>query len=128
MKFAACYGIVVGVGMIAQWGFFIFSGSVPEFQSEPWRIGLHLAGELTTALLLMVSGIGTLKSSHWGKNLLLVGLGMVIYSEIVSPGYFAQLGLWALVAMFAVLLFGATFSVMKLISKDLVKKPPKNGW
>jgi len=48
----------------------------------------------------------------------LVGLGMVMYSEIVSPGYFAQLGQWPVVAMFAVLLFGATFSVMKLMSAN----------
>ena len=117
MKFSAWYGIVVGSGMIAQWAFFILSGSVPEFQTEPWRIALHLAAELTAALVLIVSGIGTLKSTAWGRNALLVGLGMVIYSEIVSPGYFAQLGQWALVAMFAVLLFGATVAVMKLLKE-----------
>ena len=64
-----------------QWSFFITTGGVPELQSEPWRIALHLSGEM------------------------------------VSPGYFAQLGQWALVAMFAVLLFGATFSVMKLLKE-----------
>jgi hypothetical protein len=117
MKFSAWYGILVGFGMIAQWTFFIASGSVPEFQTEPWRIALHLAGEMTAALMLIVSGIGTLKAAAWSKNVLLVGLGMVIYSEIVSPGYFAQLGQWALVAMFAVLLFGAMFGVMKLLKE-----------
>jgi len=117
MKFSAWYGIVVGFGMIAQWTFFIITGGVPEFQTEPWRIALHLAAEITTALMLIVSSIATLKSIAWGKTSLLVGLGMVIYSEIVSPGYFAQLGQWALVAMFAVLLFGATFSVMKLLKE-----------
>jgi hypothetical protein len=117
MKFSAWYGILVGFGMIGQWVFFIVAGSVPELQTEPWRIALHLAAELTTALMLIVSGIGTLKSTAWGKNTLLVGLGMVIYSEIVSPGYFAQLGQWPLVAMFAVLLFGATVSVMKLLKE-----------
>jgi hypothetical protein len=117
MKFSAWYGILVGFGMIAQWTFFILSGSVPEFQTEPWRIALHLAAELTAALVLIVSGIAALKSTAWGKNGLLAGLGMVIYSEIVSPGYFAQLGQWALVAMFAVLLFGAAVAVMKLLKE-----------
>ena len=117
MKFSAWYGIVVGFVMIAQWVFFLVSGSVPELQSEPWRIALHLAAELTTALMLIVSGITTLKSAVWGKKALLVALGMVIYSEIVSPGYFAQLGQWALVGMFAVLLFGAVFGVMKLLKE-----------
>ena len=103
--------------MIAQWTFFIVTGNVPELQTEPFRIAFHLAAEFTTALMLIASGIATLKSSAWGKNVLLVGLGMVIYSEIVSPGYFAQLGQWALVAMFAVLLFGATVGVMKLLKE-----------
>lgn len=117
MKFSAWYGIVVGFGMIAQWIFFIISGSVPEFQTEPWRIGFHLAAEGTAALMLIVSGIAALKSISWGKNALLVGLGMVMYSGIVSPGYFAQLGQWALVGMFAALLFGATVAVMKLLKE-----------
>lgn len=72
---------------------------------------------MIAALALIVSGIATLKSSTWGKNALLVGLGMAIYSEIVSPGYFAQLGQWALVGMFAVLLFGATVAVMKILKE-----------
>ena len=117
MKFSAWYGIVVGFLMLVQWIFFIASGSVPELQTELWRIALHLAAELTTALMLIVSGIATLKFAAWGKSALLVGLGMVIYSEIVSPGYFAQLGQWALVAMFAVLLLGATYSMMKLLKE-----------
>lgn len=46
---------------------------------------------------------------------LLLGLGMVMYSEIVSPGYFAQRGQWAFVAMFAVLLLGASWSAVLLV-------------
>lgn len=117
MKFSAWYGILVGFAMIAQWVFFIGSGSVPELQSEPWRIALHLAAELVTALALIVSGIAALKTIPWGKRALLVGLGMVIYSEIASPGYFAQLGQWPLVAMFAVLLSGAIVAVMNLLKE-----------
>ena len=115
MNFSAWYGIAVGFMMIAQWTFLIITGGVPEFQTEHRRIALHLAAEMTAALVLIVSGIAALRSIAWGKTALLVGLGMVIYSEIVSPGYFAQLGQWALVAMFAVLLFGATVGVMKLM-------------
>jgi len=117
MKFSAWYGIVVGFGMVAQWTFFIASGSVPEFQAEPWRIIFHLVGELITALVLIISGTATLRSIPWGRKVLLLGLGMVIYSEIVSPGYFAQLGQWALLAMFAVFLLGAVVSVMKLLKE-----------
>lgn len=115
MKFSAWYGILVGLLMIVQWTFTILAGAVPEFQTAPWEIALHLAAEMTTAWMLIVGGIASLKSVQWGKPVLFVALGMVMYSEIVSPGYFAQRGQWALVALFAILLFGATISGMMLL-------------
>jgi hypothetical protein len=115
MKFSAWYGIVVGFGMLAQWALSIVSGGVPEFHTEPWRIAFHLAGEFSTALMLIIGGIATLQSRPRGRALLLVALGMVIYSEIVSPGYFAQLGQWPMVGMFAVILVGAVLSVVFLL-------------
>ena len=115
MKYSAWYAILVGILMIAQWMFSIATNSVPEFETAPWAIGFHLAGEFLTALILIIGGIASLKSTNWGKQFLLVGLGMVIYSEIVSPGYFAQQGQWAMIVMFAVLLFGTIFAVMSLL-------------
>ena len=116
MKFPAWYGILVGWLMIVQWGFSIVSGGVLEFKTAPWEIAFHLAAEMSTALMLIVGGIAALKSVHRAEQILLIGLGMVIYSEIVSPGYFAQLGQWALVAMFALLLCSAAWSAMLLVS------------
>ncbi len=115
MKFPSWYGIIVGVLIILQWIFFIATRSVPELQTTPWAIGFHMLAELLLALALLVSGIATLRLKPWGGKTLLVALGMAIYSEINSPGYFAQLGQWALVVMFAVLLFGAVWGVMALI-------------
>lgn len=118
MKFPAWYGIIVGILMIAQWTLSIVSGNVPEFVTEPWRIGFHLAGEFLTAILLIVGGMAVLRSAAWGRVVLLIGIGMVIYSEIVSPGYFAQLGQWSMVAMFLALLSGAIWSVVIVLSGD----------
>ena len=117
MKFPACYGILVGLLMITQWTFSIVSRDVPEFQTEPWAIAFYLLGELSTALLLIIGGMAALKSMSWAKPVLLVGLGMVIYSEIVSPGYYAQLGQWGLVSLFALLLLGAAVAVRALLQK-----------
>jgi hypothetical protein len=121
MKFSAWYGVIVGAGMIAQWSFSILAGGVPEFQTEPWRIGFHLAAELTTAVALVLGGVATLRSRPWGIPVLLLATGMVIYSEIVSPGYFAQLGQWGVVVVFAVLLGGALAS-FHLLRKYLAEK------
>ena len=121
-KFPAWYGIAVGILMIAQWVFSIAAGGVPELQSEPWRIGFHLAAEFSTAVLLIVGGVAVLRAALWGRQVLLIGLGMVIYSEIVSPGYFAQLGQWPMAGMFAVLLGGAIWSVIILLSAHQAKE------
>jgi hypothetical protein len=102
--------------MLAQWGFFITTGEVPEFETEPWRISFHLAAEIAMAFALITGGIATLRKRPWGIPILLVAIGMVIYSEIASPGYFAQLGQWGLVVMFAVLLVGALLSVRLIYS------------
>lgn len=117
MKFPAWYGISVGILIILQWIFFLATGSVPELRTAPWEIGHHIAAEVLLALTMLTGGIATLRSKRWGERILLVALGMAIYSEINSPGYFAQLGQWALVAMFAVLLLAALWSVMHLLTK-----------
>jgi len=121
MKYSAWYSILVGIFMIAQWIFSIVTGGVPEFETTPWAIGFHLAAEFSTALMLLAGGIAALKLKKWSRQVLLVGLGMVIYSEIVSPGYFAEQGQWAPVAMFAVLLFGAVIAVISLLNQEITK-------
>ena len=121
MKFAAIYGIFVGIMMFAQWIFFLASGQVLELQTEPWRIVMHLAAEFITAAGLIISSWGLLQRKGWGANAYMVFAGMLIYSVIVSPGYFAQQGQWALVAMFAVLLVLAIVSVAVVVR--LPKKP-----
>jgi hypothetical protein len=119
MKFPAWYGILVGFLMIAQWVFSILAGGVPEFENAPWKIAFHLAAEMSTAVVVILGGIAALRSVTWSKPILLLGLGMVIYSEIVSPGYFAQLNQWAFVAMFVLLLFGAVIAVNQLLNEKI---------
>ena len=118
MKFPAWYGISVGTLIILQWIFFLATDSVPELQTARWEIGLHISAEVLLALALLSGGIAVMKSMRWGEKVLLVALGMAIYSEINSPGYFAQLGQWPLVAMFAVLLFCAVWSVTLLLNGE----------
>lgn len=118
MKFAAWYGMLVGLLMIAQWTISILAGGVPEFQTAPWEIAFHLTAEMSTAALLVAGGIAALKSIRQARGTLLVGLGMAIYSEMVSPGYFAQLGQWAFVAIFGLLFGGAIWSAIRLLMES----------
>ncbi len=104
MKFPAWYSILVGVLMIGQWGFFLAVGAVPEVQTEPIALAFHLAAECATAICLVAGGLALLRQAVWSKKLALLAAGMLAYTTIVSPGYFAQQGQWPLVAMFVGLL------------------------
>lgn len=101
--FPAVFSIVVGLGMIGQWTGTYFAHQIPELTSEPYRIAFHLAGELLTAILLILGGIGLLV--HWpaGPPIYLVAIGMLIYTSLVSPGYFVQRGQWVWLGVFAVI-------------------------
>ena len=115
MKYSGWYSVVIGVMIILQWGFFILTGNVPEFRTEPVRIAFHLAAEAITAILLIIAGIAQLKKKRWGKQIGLIAYGTLIYTVIVSPGYFAQQGEWGLVGMFAVVLLLTLIGMRGLI-------------
>lgn len=114
MKFVAWYCLAVGVLMIGQWSFFLLTGQVRELQTEPIRIAFHLLAEGATALALIVSGLGLLRRLRWARDAAFAALGMLTYTVLVSPGYFAQLGAWPLAGMFAVLLLLTLFGYVRL--------------
>ena len=89
--------------MIGQWIISYTKKQIPELQSEPIRIWFHIGGEIVTALSLIVSGIGLLAACSWSPTLYFVAVGMLIYTTIVSPGYFAQKGQWIWVFIFGTL-------------------------
>lgn len=104
MKFAAIYSIFIGVGMITQWLMSYFSHQIRELNTEAYRIAFHLAAEFITAVLLIIAGIRLLRSGKKAKPMYYLATGMLLYTAIVSPGYFAQQGVWAWVWMFAFIL------------------------
>lgn len=115
MVFASIFVLVVGAGMIGQWLFFLATGQVPELKTEPLRIRFHLAAEFATAIALLVGGIALLTDQAWGRWFYLLAIGMLLYTVIVSPGYFAEKGQWAFVGMFAVVLLLALVSIVLVI-------------
>lgn len=102
-KTAAVFAIVVGLMIFGQWTAFIALGEVDELDTEPVRISFHLAAEFLTAAALIAAGYGLLSSRDWAFPLYMVSLGMLSYTIVVSPGYFAQEGELVFVGMFAVL-------------------------
>lgn len=115
MIFPAVYALVIGVGMIAQWSISYLTHQIPELTSEPIRIKFHLAGEFVTAAALIASGIGLLAAAPWAIPLFLVAMGMLFYTAIVSPGYFAQQGNWTWVGIFGVMVVVGIFAITAVL-------------
>jgi len=115
MAFPAVFAILVGVGMIGQWTASFIGKQIPELKTEPIRIGFHLAAELITALCLILSGIGLLITKNWSIPLFLVASGMLFYTAIISPGYFAQKGQWGWLVMFVTLIILDIISISILL-------------
>ena len=115
MIFAAVFALIVGVGMVAQWAMFLATGQVSELETEPLRIRFHLAGEFATALALLVAGVALLTDQAWSGWFYPLAVGMLLYTVIVSPGYFADRGQWPLVAMFAVILVLALIGLVLVV-------------
>lgn len=117
LTLVAWFAVLVGLGMIGQWAVSLGSRQVPELRTEPVRIAFHLVGEFATAAALITAGAGLILDAGWAPEVALVAMGMLLYTAIVSPGYFGQKGQWRMVAMFAVLVALALASCWVLASR-----------
>lgn len=115
MIFASIFAIFVGFSMLGLWLMLYLRRQIPELTSEPYRILFHIAGEILTALLLIVGGIGLWAGTPWGSWIYLVSIGMLFYTAIVSPGYYAQKGQWAMVGMFGVVFILGVVSLVAVL-------------
>jgi hypothetical protein len=117
MILPAVFAIIVGLGMIGQWTALFISGQIPELETEPYRISFHLAGEGLTAVLLILSGLGLFLSWPWAQPLYLVAGGMLLYTAIVSPGYFVQQGQPSWLGIFLAIVILAVYSLIAVAAR-----------
>jgi hypothetical protein len=103
-KTVATYSVIIGIMMAAMWSVFAATDQIPELETSPKEIAFHLAAEFLTAFALIAGGLGIALKRSWGFPLNLVALGMLAYTVVVSPGYYAQIGDYAFVGMFVVLM------------------------
>ena len=115
-KIAALYSIIIGIAMIGMWLSLIANNQVPEINTEPIRITYHLIGEFLTAILLLIGGFGLYDNRGWGFHMWLIAMGMLLYTVVVSAGYYGQLGDVVFMGMFSVMqLLTIVFIVVSFI-------------
>jgi hypothetical protein len=102
-KIAAIYSIIIGIAMIGMWLSLIATNQVLEINIEPIRISYHLIGEFLTAIILLIGGFGLFTNRGWGFHVFLISMGMLLYTVIVSAGYYGQQGDMIMVGMFTIL-------------------------
>ena len=116
-KVSSVYSLFMGISMLAMWLMFYFTNSIPEIQTKPVELGLHVVAEVSNALLLIIGAIGLLLKKSWGLKTYLISMGMLLYTLIMSPGYFLQKGEIPFVIMFMVFLMLAIVLTV-LIAKN----------
>jgi len=117
-KASAIFSIAVGISMVLMWIMFYITGSIPELETEPARIGMHLSAEFITAIALIIAGWGLLTRKSWARPIYFLATGALIYTMIQSPGYFMQSGETGFVAMFAVFIILAVIFLVRMIKSD----------
>jgi hypothetical protein len=107
------YCVGAGALMLVWWAVEVRGGVFRRPDQTRAELGLHVVAEVVTALVLVVGGVLLMASTT--ELVALVGLGMLLYAAIQSPGYFLARGELLMVAVFAVLVLltlGATAAVL----------------
>jgi hypothetical protein len=95
------YAVAVGLLMLGWWTVDLRQGALERPDRSRMELGLHLVAEVATALTLVVGGV--LLLIDLAAGVALVGLGMLLYTVIQSPGYFLARGERAPAVLFLVL-------------------------
>lgn len=118
-KTIAIYSICVGVAMLGVWIVQLITSQAPELQTAPIELAMAITADWLTAIMLLVVGVGLLSKCNWAHKLYLVALGMLIYSVVISSGYFGQLGNIIFVILFAILfILSAIFVISNVFSEE----------
>jgi len=120
-RFAITYSLIMGICMIGMWIVFYITGGIPEIETKPIELGMHIAAEIFTAILLIIGAFGLMKEKLWGSKVYFLSMGMLLYTLIMSPGYFMQKGEVPFVLMFLSFLIAAVLIIIGM-TKERSKK------
>lgn len=119
----AAYSLVVGIMMLVMWSVFAVTDQIPEIEERPKEIAFHLAAEFLTAFALIAGGAGLSLRRGWAFGVNMAALGMLAYTVVVSPGYYAETGDYAFVGMFAALMaLTLVFIVLSVLRRDELRR------
>lgn len=107
------YCIAVAVLMAAWWTLDLVHGAWNRGDRSHAELALHLAGEFGTSAVLAAGAAALLSRAPFAAILAAAGLGMLLYTVTVSPGYFLARRETAAAGLFGVL---AALTIAALIA------------
>ena len=111
----AAYAIVVGILIIDLWAVLYVRKAIPEIRTARREILTHVGAEAMTALVLLAGGALNFLSSG-STWILLIGMGMLLYSVLNSSGYYWHRKAYAPVVMYMVLGILSVASIAVLVA------------
>ncbi len=103
--------------MILMWGAYFATGTMMGIKPAAAGLSFHIAAEFATAAVMIAGGAGVLKGKGWGRDFYFLGIGMLLYALINSPGYYLSGRAALILAMFGgTLVLALIFAVLGLKS------------
>jgi peptidoglycan/LPS O-acetylase OafA/YrhL len=118
MKLLGWFLLVVGTAIAGLWIVLLSTGQVPEVDEDRVDIWFHIAAELATAALLVAAGVMVLRRRPSGRTVAAFALGALAYTSVNSPGYYAESGDHAMVALFGLLTLVVILVAILLVRAD----------
>jgi hypothetical protein len=120
--FASLYAMVIAAIILVVWIALYVSKGISELYAIPIETGVHISADIITAVILITGGMGLIRKSGWGFKVYLLSMGMLLYTLIMSAGYFSQQGVCLIVALFAgFIALTALLIVLSLFKEDFFK-------
>jgi hypothetical protein len=114
-KLTGIYQVLVGTGILGIWTLLGLKREIPEFDTAPWQITMHISAEVITGILLFLSGLYVLVRGR-KPPIFYLSMGALIYTLVASPGYYAHQAQWGIAALFLALLL--TSILILIFQKD----------
>ena len=112
-KFYSIFALIIGISMIGLWLMLLTTSQVPELETAPYEITLHLIAEFSTAILLIISATLLFIGNKKGHVLINIAYGMLLYTLIVSSGYYLDLSNRPMALMFGVMFVLSIVAVLQ---------------
>ncbi len=110
------FSVGVGVSMPAFWAIAAARGTLAHYGQGRDDLAWHVVAEVVTGTVLLAAGLGMAlgdPDDRWVATLSALGLGLLVYSLIQSPGHYAARGDRRMLATFA-LTWAATVPALVL--------------